>query len=204
MRQCEGGAEEACPSYTLADACAYCEAGEAVDEEEEEVVVVEEEEEVVEPEEPELTEEEEADLAIVEEELAALGITSEYRATLAWESTADLDIYVKDVATGEVIYFSNMNGSNAKLDVDNTGGEYPAEGEKHVENISFNGDGGSFEVYVTNYDTNDDEDEIPFTVVTKNGQETNVYEDSWDINEMGTETNNKLDKMMRIATITKE
>ena len=28
MRQCEGGAEEACPSYTLADACAYCEAGE--------------------------------------------------------------------------------------------------------------------------------------------------------------------------------
>merc|ERR1712156_335846 len=28
MRQCEGGAEEACPSYTLADACAYCGAGE--------------------------------------------------------------------------------------------------------------------------------------------------------------------------------
>ena len=28
MRQCEGGAEEACPSYTLEDACGYCEAGE--------------------------------------------------------------------------------------------------------------------------------------------------------------------------------
>jgi len=31
MRQCEGGAEEACPSYTLEDACGYCEAGEAND-----------------------------------------------------------------------------------------------------------------------------------------------------------------------------
>ena len=154
-----------------------------------------------------MTEEEAADLAQVEAELNALGITSEYRATLAWESTADLDIYVENVATGELIYFSTMKSDdeNTVLDVDNTGGDYPAEGEKHVENVSFNGEaGGSFNIYVTNYTTNDDEDEIPFTVVTKNGQQTDVFEDSWDINEMGTQTNNNLNKMMKIATITME
>jgi len=38
----------------------------------------------------------------VEEALAEAGITSEYRVSLAWESTADLDIYIENAATGEV------------------------------------------------------------------------------------------------------
>ena len=43
----------------------------------------------------------------VEEALAEAGITSEYRVSLSWESTADLDIFVKNIATGEVIFHDN-------------------------------------------------------------------------------------------------
>ena len=39
----------------------------------------------------------------VDEVLENLNVTSEYRASLAWRSTADLDIYVKITATEELI-----------------------------------------------------------------------------------------------------
>jgi len=136
----------------------------------------------------------------VEEALAAAGITSEYRVSLAWESSADLDIYVENAATGEVIFYGNKESDNGamELDIDQQGG---SDGQ-HVENISFDGDvAADYVVYVTNYATNHDEDEIPFTVFTKQGQQVETFEDSWDIDDMGTETQNNLDNMMEITTI---
>ena len=71
------------------------------------------------------------------EELEKLGITSEYRVSLAWDSTADLDIYVKNVETGEWIYYSNKESSdgNTKHNADNEGGAMPEGRKKNVENI---------------------------------------------------------------------
>ena len=76
-------------------------------------------------------------IADVAEELEKLGITSEYRVSLAWDSTADLDIYVKNVETGEWIYYSNKESSdgNTKHNADNEGGAMPEGRKKHVENI---------------------------------------------------------------------
>ena len=120
----------------------------------------------------------------VEEELAKLGITSEYRASLEWDSTADLDIYVVNEDLNETISYKKTmsRDGNTQLDVDNRGGEQGT----HVENVSFNGDaGGTFVIHVNNHDSNDDTDEIPFTVVTKLGTETKTFHSSWNINEMG-------------------
>ena len=76
-------------------------------------------------------------IADVAEELEKLGITSEYRVSLAWDSTADLDIYVKNVETGEWIYYSNKESSdgNTKHNADNEGGPMPEGRKKNVENI---------------------------------------------------------------------
>ena len=43
----------------------------------------------------------------MEEELERLGITSDYRVSLEWESTADLDIYVVNDDTDEMISYRN-------------------------------------------------------------------------------------------------
>ena len=133
-----------------------------------------------------------------------MGITSEYRVSLAWESTADLDIYVQNVETEETIDYrsTESDDGNTILDADNTGGDMPEDGKKHVENISFNGDvGGKFAVYVNNHDSNDDANEIPFTVVTKVGDQTQTFEDSWNINEMGDHRDGNLDMMMKMTTV---
>merc|ERR1712012_658796 len=85
MRTCEGGnPEEGCPAFD----CSMCMV--------EEVTTGP----VVEAMEEETYAEHEA--RAVEEALAEAGITSEYRVSLAWESTADLDIYIENAATGEV------------------------------------------------------------------------------------------------------
>ena len=140
----------------------------------------------------------------VDFELAQLGITSEYRVSLSWMSTADLDIYVKNVETGEKIYYSNTESEdgNTLLDADNRGGELPEDRKTHVENISFNGDvEGHYAVYVNNHNSNSDVNEIPFTVVTKVGSDSQLFEDSWDINELGAHTQAQLGAMMEITTI---
>merc|ERR1719237_543364 len=81
------------------------------------------------------------EVAAVADELSKLGITSQYRASLAWGSTADLDIYVQNAQTGEIIRWSSKisNDGNTTLDADNQGGSQPEDGEKYVENVSFNG-----------------------------------------------------------------
>ena len=141
----------------------------------------------------------------VAEELEKLNITSEYRASLAWMSTADLDIYVRHVETGEVIFYGDKysDDGNTYLDVDQLGGQLPADGKTHVENVSFNRD-GTFEVYANNHNSKGDVDEIPFTVVTKMGTQTRTFHDSWNIGEMGTVTNGDLGRMMKITTINVE
>merc|ERR1711884_20352 len=136
----------------------------------------------------------------VNETLAEAGITSEYRVSLAWESTADLDIFVENSATGEVIFYANKVSSNGamELDIDQQAGS----AGQHVENISF--DGGvhaDYNVYVTNYATNSDQGEIHFVVVTKQGQTVETFEDSWDIGAMGIEQHNRLENMMAITTV---
>merc|ERR1712024_138590 len=111
----------------------------------------------------------------VEEALEEAGITSEYRVSLAWESKADLE-----------------------LDIDQTAGQ---EGQ-HVENVSFDGDvAAEYVVYVTNYASKGDQGEIPFTVFTKQGQHMDTFEESWDIDDMGTETQDNLNNMMQITTV---
>jgi len=190
-----------CPMPDLEDACAMCEAGGGFEVEEEETTTIE----VEEVEEEETTTIEEAqEIADVAEELEKLGITSEYRVSLAWESTADLDIYVENVETGETVDYrsTESDDGNTTLDADNTGGAMPEGGKKHVENISFNGDvGGNFAVYVNNHNSNGDTDEIPFTVVTKVGDQSQTFEDSWNINEMGDHRDGNLDKMMKMTTV---
>ena len=141
----------------------------------------------------------------VAEELEKLNIKSEYRASLAWMSRADLDIYVRDVDTGEIIFYGDKESDdgNTYLDVDQLGGQLPADGKTHVENISFKRD-GTFEVYANNHNSKGDVDEIPFTVVTKMGTQTRTFHDSWNIGEMGTVTNRDLGRMMKITTINVE
>ena len=153
---------------------------------------------------PTLIEQEEEDVAAVVNELEHLGIASEYRVSLAWESKADLDIYVENLETGETVNYKSRerDDGNTKLDADNTGGNMREGETKHLENISFNGPaGGSFAIYVNNHHANGDEDEIPFAVVTKVGRETQVFEDSWDINERGEVRDDDLYKMMPITII---
>merc|ERR1711902_67301 len=166
MRTCEGGSEtEACPAFD----CSMCPTF-SIDTPAPVVETTTVAETYVEHE-----------ARAVEEVLAAAGITSEYRVSLAWESTADLDIYIEDAATGEVIFYANKVSSNGamELDIDQQAGS----AGQHVENISFDGDvAADYNVYVTNYDTNNDSGEIPFVVVTKQGQTVETFEDSWDIN----------------------
>ena len=136
----------------------------------------------------------------MEEALAEAGITSEYRVSLGWESTADLDIYVENAATGEVIYFGNKVSSNGamELDIDQTAGS----AGQHVENISFDGSvAADYNVYVTNWNTKHDQGEIHFVVVTKQGQTVETFEDSWDIDAMGIENSHDLSNMMAITTV---
>ena len=133
-----------------------------------------------------------------------MGITSEYRVSLAWESTADLDIYVQNVQTNETIDWRRKESrdGNTTLDADNTGGSLPEDGKKHVENVSFNGDvAGTFAVYVNNHNAKSDVVEIPFAVVTKVGDQTQNFDDSWNINERGRYSGTRLSTMMKITTI---
>merc|ERR1711988_2048724 len=106
MRTCEGGnPEEGCPAFD----CSMCVV--------EEVTTAP----VVEAVEEETYAEHEA--RAVEEALAEAGITSEYRVSLAWESTADLDIYIENAATGEVIFYANKVSSNGAMELDSDQGE---------------------------------------------------------------------------------
>ena len=67
---------------------------------------------------------------------------------------------------------------------------------------SFNGDvGGTFAVYVNNYKSQSDVDEIPFTVVTKVGSQTQTFEDSWNINQRGVNWEEDLGMMMEVTTV---
>ena len=144
------------------------------------------------------------EIAVVAEELAKLGITSEYRVSLAWNSTADLDIYVENVATGEIVYWSSKKSTdgNTILDADNVGGRFPAAGKKHVENISFNGTvAGTFAVYVNCHHSKSDIDAIKFVVFAKEGAQTLTFEDSWNINDMGESNGSDLDNMIKITTV---
>jgi len=204
MRKCEGGAEETCPAFD----CSMCEGGNetsSVEAEEDHDAGGDEQAEEATTEVLATTEATTEVLAAqevqsVEEELEKLGITSEYRVSLAWESTADLDIYVVNNETDETISYKKTTSSdgNTKLDADNGGGEQGT----HVENISFNGDaGGSFVVYVNNHNSNDDVAEIPFTLVTKLGAQTETFEDSWNINEMGEHRDGDVGMMMKITGI---
>ena len=135
----------------------------------------------------------------VNETLAEAGITSEYRVSLAWESTADLDIFVENSATGDIIFHANKSSSNGamELDMDERAG---SEGQ-HVENVSFDGDvHADYNVYVTNHQTHNDQGEIHFVVVTKQGQTEKTFKDSWDIGKMGEEKHGNLGNMMPITT----
>ena len=138
----------------------------------------------------------------VDEVLENLNVTSEYRASLAWRSTADLDIYVKITATEELIYYRSKVSAdgNTYLDVDQIPSAPAAEGEPHVENVSFNST-GTYEVFVNNHNSNNDVGEIPFTVVIRRGSQSETVRGTWDIGEMGTVTNADLSRMLRITTI---
>jgi len=134
-----------------------------------------------------------------------LNIISQYRASLTWMSTADLDIHVKIIATGEVIHFNNKVSRDGKvdLDVDHTEGTYPTgEENRWVENVSFRKD-GTYEIYVNNYRSNSDTGEVPYSVIIKNGPmaETQLIRGSWNIDEMGQNTDGDLAKMKKMATI---
>ena len=154
----------------------------------------------------ETTTEEPEDLAAraVEEELEKLGITADYRVSLEWESTADLDIFLvykyNDTRGNhkETISYEKTTSDDGTitLDVDNRGAEHGT----HVENISFNGTQGTCVIYVNNHDSNDDHNEIPFSVVTKLGEAGETFHDSWNINEMGA-GEHTLGEQMMITTI---
>jgi len=134
-----------------------------------------------------------------------LNIISQYRASLTWKSTADLDIYVKIIATGEVIEYDYQRSQDGKvdLDVDHREGTYPTGEEKRwVENVSFRKD-GTYEIYVNNHRSNSDTGEVPYSVIIKNGPmaETQLIRGSWNIDEMGQNPDGDLAKMMKTATI---
>ena len=81
--------------------------------------------------------------------------------------------------------------------MDNRGGEQGI----HVESISFNGNArGKIVVYVNDHDFKSDTTEIPFTVVTKLGTQTEAFHYSWNINEMD-DGENAVSDMISITTI---
>merc|ERR1712012_174323 len=188
MRKCEGGAEPSCPAFD----CSVCEVPEN-EETEHEATTVATTTATTEQ------EQDDHDVQAVEEELERLGITSDYRVSLEWESTADLDIYVVNNDTDEMISYRKLESSdgNCKLDVDNRGGERGV----HVENISFNGEsGGNFKVFVNNHDSNDDAEEIPCTVVAKLGDRIKTFHKKWNINRMGA-GDHDVTEMLSITTV---
>ena len=97
--------------------------------------------------------------------LESFGVPSQgNKVTLAWDTTADLDFYVQNLnAPGEVTSFEDADTYAAKLVLDQQG----LTKEKHVENIKLPGDGGNYAIFVNLYTLNDDEIEVPFTVVTQ-------------------------------------
>jgi len=139
----------------------------------------------------------------VEEILEHLNITSEYRVSLTWMSTADLDIYVKIVATGEVIKYTNKVSQDGKvdLDVDRLAGTYPSGMESRwVENVSFRKD-GTYEIYVNNHNAKSDTGEVPYEVIIKLDREERILRGSWNIDERGDVRDHDLAKMIKKTTI---
>ena len=127
------------------------------------------------------------------------------KVTLAWETTADLDLYVQNLnAPDEITSYDKPDTYDAVLEVDQLGGSPGG----HVENIKLPEDEGnhSYAIYVNSHDANDDEIEIPFTVVTQVNGEYKKFVKSWNFALKG-ESNNwtpvirYFDRMVKIGVI---
>ncbi len=103
--------------------------------------------------------------------------TGDIRATLIWNNTNDLDLYVQE-PSGETVYYGRRRSStDGQLDVDmNVRGET----NKPVENIFWpegQAPSGRYRVFVQNFSYNEENhDRFPFTVEIKNGNEITSYE----------------------------
>merc|ERR1719229_765496 len=86
--------------------------------------------------------------------------------------TADLDIYVKILATGEVIKYTNKERKD-----------------------------GTYEVYVNNHNAKSDSGEIPYSLIIKLDRKEQVIHGSWNIDQRGDVRDHDLSKMIKETTI---
>ena len=103
--------------------------------------------------------------------------TGDIRATLIWNNTNDLDLFVEE-PSGETVYYGRRRSTtDGQLDVDmNVQGET----NKPVENIFWpegQAPAGRYRVFVQNFSYHEeDRGSFPFTVEIKNGNEISTYE----------------------------
>jgi hypothetical protein len=103
----------------------------------------------------------------------------DFRASLIWRNTDDLDLYVQ-TPFGEKIYFGEKKSScNGELDVDrNVSGETT----KPVENIRWDegtANNGKYKVWVRLFGRHDSDRDTPFKVEIYNNGKTEYFEDSF-------------------------
>ena len=135
--------------------------------------------------------------------LDSLGVSSEgNKVTLAWETTADLDIYVQNLDKPAEVTSYEKDWA-ATLEVDQLGGALDDGVKAHVENIKLPEEKGNYAVYANLHDAEDDEIEVPFTVVTQINGQYRKFVKSWNMALLGdSNRSGDLDRMVKIGVIT--
>ena len=108
----------------------------------------------------------------VEENSGQEGLAS---VSLAWNSEADLDLHII-CPGGDVIYYKNRVSCGGQLDIDANNSDENVKAEP-VENIFWNTQpaSGTYIIRVVNYKGRDVGGKVGFTVVIKNGNQSEVH-----------------------------
>ena len=125
-------------------------------------------------------------------------VTSRFTVSLAWETTTDLDLWVR-TQTGERIGHTNKESKVGKtrLDFDANSVEVST---RPVENITLDDEVlGVYDVYVNNFRTRDGDKTIPYVVIVNLDNEKETYHGTWDCTKVS--HNSRLKKMHYVTTV---
>lgn len=125
-------------------------------------------------------------------------VISRFTVSLAWESTSDLDLWVR-TETGERIGHTNRKSKIGKtqLDFDANAVEVSTS---PVENITLDDDvHGAYDVYVNNFKTRQGDTNIPFSVIIGLDGELETFRSTWDCRKLP--SNSSFKKMQYVTTV---
>jgi len=129
-------------------------------------------------------------------------VTSRFNVSLAWQSTTDLDLWVR-TPYGEKISHSNPKSKDEKTFLNfDANSSLDNATMNPVENITISDEiCGTYDVYVNNFCTRNKEKLVPFTIVVSIDGELETYEGVWDNTKMKTSGRNTLKKMIYVCTV---